>query len=204
MRNTLILIGLALPSSLTAQTQATAYARLGATWSSTLVEDLIVSDRIITQAGIAPTIILGGAMEVFPNYDADLELQLTTGSYSAETKGMGETDLGTLRTFSASLGFDGPLVSPRFRWRASVGVLKYLPGEDEGMFLQGGPLDFIVGVGGDWRRRVSSKLDVSVALRYDFHRFTTDELQRQGFSQSQAVHRVGLTVGIALGGSREQ
>jgi hypothetical protein len=27
-------------------------------------------------------------------------------------------------------------------------------------------------------------------------------LQRQGFSQTQQVHRVGLTVGIAMGGRR--
>jgi hypothetical protein len=202
MRFSILALACLAPSALAAQQHATAYARLGATWSSQLVEDVIVTDRITTQAAIAPTIVLGGAMQVFPRYDADLELQFTTGSYSADVSGQGTTDLGTLNTFSATLGLDGPLFEPRFRWRASVGVLKYLPSDDTGLFLQGGPLDFIVGAGADYRRQVSSSLDVSVALRYDFHRFTTDELQRQGFSQSQAVHRVGLTVGIALGGRR--
>ena len=202
MRTALILTGLLLPSALGAQSSSTFYAGLGATWSTKLVEDNIVSDKITTQPGIAPTILVGGAVEVFPRYDLDIELQFTTGSYSAETKGKGTTKLGTLRTFSAGLGFDGPLFKPPFRWRASVGVLKYLPTEDTGMFLQGGPLDLLLGLGAQYRRPVSSSLDLSIALRYDFHKFTTDELQSQGFSQTQQVHRVGITVGIAMGGRR--
>ena len=202
MRTALILTGLLLPSALGAQSSSAFYGGLGATWSTKLVEDNIVSDNIITQPGIAPTIMVGGAAEVFPGYDLDLELQFTTASYSAETKGKGTTELGTLRTFSATLGFDGPLFKPPSRWRAGVGVLKYLPTEDTGMFLQGGPLDFLLGLGAQYRRQVSSSLDISVALRYDFHRFTTDELQRQGFSQTQQVHRLGITVGITMGGRR--
>jgi len=202
MRTALLLTGLILPSALAAQSSSTFYAGLGATWSSKLVEDDIVSDVITTQPALGPTILLGGATEVFPRYDVDIELQFTSGSYSADTKGKSSTDLGTLRTFSATLGLDGPLFKPPFRWRASVGVLKYLPTEDTGMFLQGGPLEFLLGLGAQYRRPVSSSLDLQVALRYDFHRFTTDELQRQGFSQVQQVHRVGLTVGIAMGGRR--
>ncbi len=202
MRTTLLLTGLLLPSALVAQSSSSFYAGLGATWRSKLVADVIVSDVITTQPAIAPTIMLGGATEVFPRYDVDIELQFTTGSYSADTKGKGSNKLGTLPTFSATIGLDGPLFKPPFRWRASVGVLKYLPTEDTGMFLQGGPLEFLMGLGAQYRRPVSSSLDLSIALRYDFHRFTTDELQRQGFSQVQQVHRVGLTVGIAMGGRR--
>lgn len=202
MRTALLLSVLLLPSALAAQNSSTFYAGLGATWSSKLVEDVVADDVVTTQPAIAPTIMVGGAMEVFPRYDADIELQLTTGSYSADTDGGGSTKLGTLRTISATLGFDGPLFKPPFRWRASVGVLKYLPAEDTGIFLQGGPLHFLLGLGAQYRRQVSSSLDLNVTLRYDFHRFTTDELQRQGFSQTQQVHRVGLTVGIAMGGRR--
>jgi hypothetical protein len=35
------------------------------------------------------------------------------------------------------------------------------------------------------------------SLRYDFHRFTTDELDRRGFSQTQGVSRISLSVGLA-------
>ena len=71
MRTSLLLTCLLLPSALAAQSSSTFYAGLGATWSSKLVEDNIVSDKITTQPGIAPTIMVGGATEVFPPDDAD-------------------------------------------------------------------------------------------------------------------------------------
>ena len=40
------------------------------------------------------------------------------------------------------------------------------------------------------------KWDLMTSLRYDFHRFTTDELERRGFSQTQGVSRVSLSVGL--------
>jgi len=43
------------------------------------------------------------------------------------------------------------------------------------------------------------KWDLMVSARYDFHRFTTDELERRGFSQAQSVSRISLSVGLARG-----
>ena len=200
MRIPLIAIGLLVPVALSAQTTSTFFARGGATWSSKLVQDMIVSDDISTKPAIAATLVVGGGVVAFPRYRVDLELQFTTGSYSAETDGNGSTKLGTLRTLSGSIGLNGPLIAPPFRWRAGAGVLSYLPKEKEGMFLRGGPLAFTIGAGVDYRRPVSGTLDLMVSLRYDFHNFSTDELKAQGFSQSQQVHRVGLTVGVATGG----
>jgi hypothetical protein len=37
------------------------------------------------------------------------------------------------------------------------------------------------------------------SARYDFHRFTTDELERRGFAQAQGVSRISLSVGLARG-----
>jgi hypothetical protein len=193
-------VGILVPAALTAQTTSTFYARGGATWSSKLVQDQIVNDDISTTPAVALTLVAGGGVVAFPRYLVDLELQFTTGSYSAETEGQGSTNLGTLRTLSGTLGLNGPLISPNWRWRAGMGLLSYLPSEKEGMFLRGGPLSFLIGAGVDYRRPVSGSLDLMVSLRYDFHRFTTDELQAQGFSQTQQVHRIGLTVGIATGG----
>ena len=42
-----------------------------------------------------------------------------------------------------------------------------------------------------------TKWDLMTSLRYDFHRFTTDELERRGFSQTQGVSRVSLSVGLS-------
>jgi len=200
MRISPLLVALVLPAGLNAQARHSVYLRAGASWSSDLVTDKIVSDNITVQPDVAPAILVGGQIEAFPRYNVDLEAQFTSGSYSAATSGRGTTDLATLRTLSVSVGFNGPLIGPWTRWRASVGFLDYLPREKQGIFLQGGPLDATVGAGLDYRRPVSSRFDILVSLRYDYHRFITDELQSQGFSQTQQVHRVGLTIGIATGG----
>lgn len=44
-----------------------------------------------------------------------------------------------------------------------------------------------------------SSWDLMVSARYDFHRFTTDELERRGFSQAQGVSRISLSVGLSRG-----
>ena len=85
------------------------------------------------------------------------------------------------------------------RWRVGLGGLFYWPSEDRGIFLQGGPIRFLAGAGADWRRPVMPKWDLMVSARYDFHRFTTDELEQRGFSQAQGVSRVSLSVGLARG-----
>jgi hypothetical protein len=44
---------------------------------------------------------------------------------------------------------------------------------------------------------VLSKWDLMTALRYDFHRFTSGELDRRGFAQTQGISRVALSVGLS-------
>jgi hypothetical protein len=51
----------------------------------------------------------------------------------------------------------------------------------------------------DYRRPILPNWDMIVALRYDFHRFRTEELQARGFNQSQGVQRIAATVGLARG-----
>jgi hypothetical protein len=38
-----------------------------------------------------------------------------------------------------------------------------------------------------------------VSLRYDFHRFTTEELTARGFSGTQGIQRVSAGIGLARG-----
>ena len=54
-------------------------------------------------------------------------------------------------------------------------------------------------MGADYRRPVLPKWDLMASLSYDYHRFTTDELDARGFSQNQAVSRVSLSVGLSGG-----
>jgi len=182
------------PGALHAQTDY--YARAGAVWASTLVRDAIGSEINVRQA-IAPMVAIGASMPFSPGYRAGLEATLASGGFDAEQAG-GETDLGTIRTASLLLGLDGP-IAKSLRWRAGMGGVLYWPSEDSGIFLQGGPIRFLVGGGADWREPVMSSWDLMVSARYDFHRFTTDELERRGFSQAQGVSRISLSVGLARG-----
>jgi hypothetical protein len=172
------------------------YARVGAVGASRLVRDFLESEISVRQS-IAPMVSIGASMPISPGYRAGIEATVASGGLEAEQDGS-ETDLGTVRTGSLLLGLDGPIWRS-LRWRVGLGGLSYWPSEDSGIFLQGGPIRFLAGAGADWRKAVMSKWDLMVSARYDFHRFTTDELERRGFSQAQGVSRISLSVGIARG-----
>jgi hypothetical protein len=122
---------------------------------------------------------VGGSLPVGPGYRAGLEATFSSGGYHSNDGGV-ETDLGTIHTGSLMLGLDGPIVSS-VRWRVGVGGLLYWPSDETGIFLQGGTTRFLAGAGAD----------------FDYHRFTTDELERRGFSLTQPVSRLSLSVGLA-------
>jgi len=103
-----------------------------------------------------------------------------------------------VRTTSITLGLDGP-IAPRLRWRAGAGLVRYWPTDEQGIFLRGGTTRFLAGAGIDYRHPVLPQWDVMASLRYDFHKFTTEELQARGFSQSQGVQRIAATIGLARG-----
>ena len=83
---------------------------------------------------------------------------------------------------SVTLGLDGPIVRG-VRWRAGAGLLRYWPTEDRGIFLRGGTTRFLAGTGVDYQRPIMAQWDLMASLRYDFHRFTTEEIEARGFSQ---------------------
>ena len=182
------------PGALHAQTDY--YARVGAVWAGTLLRDVLGTEISVRQA-IAPMVAIGGSMPISPGYRAGIEATVASGGFDAEQDGS-ETDLGTVRTGSVLVGLEGPIWKS-VRWRVGMGGLFYWPSEESGIFLQGGPLRFLAGAGADWRRPVMPSWDLMVSARYDFHRFTTDELERRGFSQAQGVSRISLSVGLARG-----
>ena len=196
MRQTALLLALLLPagvSGLDAQTEY--YARVGAVGASNLLRDVIV-DEITVRQSIAPMIALGASLPIGARgYRVGLESTLASGKFHSGESGS-DTDLGTLRTATILLNLEGP-VYREFRWRAGLGGLKYWPSDKEGIFRSGGTARFLAGAGLDYRRPVLPKWDLMGSLRYDFHRFTTDELKARGFSQTQGVSRVSLSVGLS-------
>jgi hypothetical protein len=181
------------PRTLAAQAEFT--ARAGATWSSTLVEDEVeVGTPITLSAGIAPTLVLGASLPLTPKNRLGLELALARSDAEVDDGGAVSTLTG-LTTAAITAGFDGAIRDP-FRWRVVFGAIKYLPGEEVGVFREGGPWRWVAGLGLDWSRPLSERLRLEAGVRYDYHRFTTDALRDQGFANPEAVHRVALTVGV--------
>jgi hypothetical protein len=201
MRKPILVLALLLPagaSSLTAQT--TYYARLGAIGASNLLRDVIVNEITVRQS-IAPMLALGGSLPLGARgYRVGLEATLASGKFHSSESGS-DTDLGTIRTGTIMLQLDGPLYR-QFRWAAGLGGIQYWPKDKDGIFREGGKLRFLAGAGVDYRRPVLRQWDLMTSLHYDWHRFTTDELERRGFSQTQGVSRVSLSVGLSRSTAR--
>ncbi|MEO8089866.1 MAG: hypothetical protein ABI703_06190 [Gemmatimonadales bacterium] len=198
MRTTLPMLVLILAGGATAvHAQVDYNARLGVTWATPLLRDDVINQIEVRQK-LAPTLALGASLPIAPLYRAGLELALATSGYRSKETGATTVDLGTLRTGTITLGLDGP-VSRGLRWRVGVGLLRYLPSEKQGIFLRGGTTRFLVGAGIDYRRPIMAQWDLMASVRYDFHRFTTGELEARGFSQSQGVQRIGVSLGLARG-----
>jgi hypothetical protein len=176
--------------------QADYYARLGVTVATNLIRDAVV-EVIHVRQSLAPTVALGASLPIATTYRAGLEATLTSSGYHS-SQGSNETDLGTLRTGSILLNLEGP-VWKTVRWRAGAGLISYWPADDEGIFVRGGTTRFLAGAGLDYHRPALSQWDLMVSLRYDFHRFTTDELAARGFTGHQGVQRVSASVGLARG-----
>lgn len=180
-----------------AHAQIDYFARIGATGSTRLVRDVLFQE-ISTKVGIAPTFFAGLSLPIAARYRAGLEGAIARGSLSGDgSDGDDDADLGGLTTLSGMANLEGPLAVPPLRWRVAIGLVHYLPGEELGAFAQGGTTRYLVGAGVDYRRPSFGSWDLMVSARYDFHRFTTEELRARGFTQSQSVQRASLSLGLA-------
>lgn len=180
-----------------AHAQIDYFARIGVTGSTRLVRDVLFQE-ISTKVGIAPTLFAGLSLPIAARYRAGLEGAIARGSLSGDRSDSGEdADLGGLTTLSAMANLEGPLAVRPLRWRVAIGLVHYLPGEELGAFAQGGTTRYLVGAGVDYRRPSFGSWDLMVSARYDFHRFTTEELRARGFTQSQSVQRASLSLGLA-------
>jgi hypothetical protein len=177
-----------------AQSRTDYYARVGVGYGTRLVKDEIIQEVEVRQK-LGPMVALGVSVPVAGKYGAGLEATLGSGGLKASENGT-DSDLGTVRTGTLILGLDGPIWQ-QFRWRAGVGLISYWPKEDSGIFLRGGTTRFLAGGGVDYRRPALQSWDLMVSLRYDFHRFSTDELVARGFSGTQGVQRVSVSLGLA-------
>jgi hypothetical protein len=170
------------------------YGRLGLTAATNLLRDDVIQEIEVRQS-LAPTLALGAFLAIAPRYRAGLEATLASSGYHSEESGS-ETDLGTLRTGTITLGLDGP-VWRRLRWRVGSGLIQYWPAEEQGIFLRGGTTRFLAAAGVDYYPPLSTRWDLMLSLQYDYHRFTTEELRARTFGGTQGVQRFSASIGLA-------
>ncbi len=189
--STSLAIATLLPATLAGQAQYT--ATFGVTGGTRLVSDRIFQTIEVTQA-LAPTITLGASLPVSARERAGLEVALGLGKTRINEAGFPTVDGPSFRTLSITGGVEGPLFGP-LRYRGGAGVLKYLP-DKNGIFARGGPTLLLLLGGIDYRLPMRGAIGVVARLRYDYQRFSTDELAGLGFGRTQDVHRLGLGLGI--------
>lgn len=180
-----------LPGALLAQTRYS--FAVGATGGTKLAEDRIFQ-AIKVEQRIAPTFTLGASVPVSAKERGSLELAFGVHKTRIKETGQPDADGPDFRTLSLNVGVDGPVKGP-LRYRIGAGLLKYLP-DKEGIFRQGGPMLLLLSLGADAPIVHTGNVGLVARLRYDYQRFSTDELRTAGFARTQDVHRLGLGLAI--------
>jgi hypothetical protein len=158
-----------------------------------LATDRIFQDIQVTQQ-LMPTVTIGASLPVSSRERGGLELGLGFGQTRIKESGFPTTDGTSFRLLSISAGVDGPMLGP-LRYRVGAGLLKYLADRD-GIFRQGGPLLLLLTLGADCQIYTRGAMGLAARLRYDYQRFSTDELRTAGFARTQDVQRVGRGLAI--------
>jgi opacity protein-like surface antigen len=180
-----------LPAALAAQARYS--ASFGVTAGTRLVRDQIFQTIDVTQA-LASTVTLGASLPVSLRERAGLEVSLGFGQTRIAETGLPTVDGPSFRTLSIVGGVDGPLIGP-LTYHGGAGIMKYLPDKD-GIFRLGGPTLLLLSGGINYRMITRGAIGLVAKLRYDYQRFSTNELTATGFTRTQDVHRVGLGLGI--------
>jgi hypothetical protein len=173
--------------------QAFVRVSAGVTGSTALVKDFILGPITAGQT-IAPGAVIMVGFELSDQLRIGAEGRLAVGKLSVDIDGASD-DVHDLSSLTISIFADGPITGA-FRWEAAVGMLRYQPEHETGIFSDGAPSPLVFGAGVSWARPVSSSLAVIAAARYDYHTFITDRLSNDGYSSGTAVHRAGLSVGL--------
>jgi hypothetical protein len=164
----------------------------GARYNTVLVHDQIVTSFDVRPA-LAPAMSIAAAMPLDSPWTVLATLDLSTSGVSRIDAGGGEAPITRLTTAGLTVGLGRPLKS----WlsgSAAVGVLKYFPSERLGLFQSGGPYFPYAQVTLGFAPELAARHGVALELRYDVHKFITDALRIEGFSESRVVHRVALAL----------
>jgi hypothetical protein len=177
--------------------QAAVRLSAGATYSSALIDDGVLSTKL--RPAIAPTMGLGLAIPTGKGpyrLVAEVTYARSTLNVISTTGINGNDQLAAVATIT-TLGFFEGALHGALRWQLGGGAIFYRPTERQGVFQNGGTQRWILTGGVMWGHRLTPSMDVLVTGRVDVHTFSTDVLQARGYGQSQSVQRFGLLVGVS-------
>jgi len=177
--------------------QVSLHATVSARYSTALVHDSIVAP-IDVQPAVGPALRLSLGEQSSTVWTPALNLDLSWTSLRNDESGS-STKFNSTTILAVTVGIHRALI-PDLTAGGEVGVLKYLPSEQTGLFRDGTDIEPIVGLGLYWRPGAARAHDIGLSLRYDLHRFTTGALRNEGFTNPQLVHRISLGVGARVFG----
>lgn len=160
--------------------------------SSVLAHDVIVNAFDVRPA-LAPAFSVTAAMPLDLPWRASAGLDVSTSDVRREDVGGGTQAITHLTTAALTLGLSRSL-APWLSGSIRVGALKYLPSQDLGLFQDGGPFFPFAQVAFDLSPSFASRYGVGLEVNGDVHKFITDALRVEGFSEARPVLRLALGV----------
>jgi hypothetical protein len=165
--------------------------------SSVLVHDQIVNPFDVRPA-LAPAFSVTAGIPLDLPWRASAVFDLSTSDVRREDFGGGTQSITHLTTAALGLGLSRSLKP----WLAGVvrfGAIKYLPSQNLGLFQSGGPFFPFAQVAFDFAPPFTARHGIGFEVNADVHKFLTDALRVEGFTESRPVLRLALGVTWAPG-----
>lgn len=160
--------------------------------TSVLVHDQIVSPFDVRPA-LAPAFSITAAMPLDLPWRASAALDVSTSDVRREDQGGGTQSITHLTTAALTLGLSRAL-KPWLSGSLRVGAIKYLPSQDLGLFQDGGPFFPFAQVAFNVAPPFAAQHGLGLEVNADVHKFITDALRVEGFSESRPVLRLAAGV----------
>lgn len=184
------LLACCLGSSAAAQVSFSVFA--GVRRSSVLVHDQIVNPFDVRPA-LAPAFSVTAALPLDLPWRASATVDVSTSDLRREDFGGGTVSITHLTTAALTVGLSRT-IDPWLSATLRIGAIKYLPSQDLGLFQTGGPFFPFAQVAFDLTPPFVGRYGLGLEVNADVHKFITDALRTEGFTESRGVVRVAVGV----------
>jgi len=160
----------------------------GVRYSTVLVHDQI-GGAFDVRPALAPAFAVTASLPLDPPWSAVAVADFSTSDVRREDADGSSQAITRLSQATLGLGLRRRL-KPWLSGSVRVGVLKYFPSQDLGLFQDGGPFFPFAQAAFDVAPAPLSRLGLGFELSADVHRFITDALRVEGFTDARVVGRI--------------